>query len=106
MQIKIGEKGSDECCAPSKRIDEMWHAHILSTREYLAFCDRHNGGEYLHHDPTMTSVPARYRATMKRYLELFEEKPKDQGIWPPIEEEEEEYLSSEDYDDYDDLGCG
>ena len=24
--------------APSKKIDAMWHSHILSTREYFAFC--------------------------------------------------------------------
>jgi len=28
--------------APSYLIDKLWHAHILATREYLAFCERHN----------------------------------------------------------------
>ena len=82
----------------------MWHAHILSTKEYFAFCDRFNGGEYIHHDPTMTDVPRRYALTMKSYVELFGSAPKDVSIWPRAEEEEE---SDEDgYDYIDDMGCG
>ena len=106
MQLKMreGEKGSDEkkCCAPSTRIDEMWHAHILATRAYFAFCARHHRREYLHHDPTLTDVPARYRATWARYSELFGHAPKDRSIWPPPREEEEE----EESDECGDPGCG
>jgi hypothetical protein len=32
-------------------LDEMWHAFILFTAEYHAFCDRYFG-RYLHHAPT------------------------------------------------------
>ena len=43
MMIKIGEKDTnDKKVAPSKKIDELWHAHILSTKEYFAFCERFN----------------------------------------------------------------
>lgn len=35
---------------PTKRIDEMWHAHILDTRAYIADCQS-IFGEYLHHFP-------------------------------------------------------
>lgn len=76
-------------------------AHILSTKEYFAFCDRHNEGEYIHHDPSMTDVPARYNLTWKKYVELFGHCPKDLSIWPQCEESE-----SDEYDDYGDLGCG
>ncbi len=31
-------------------VDELWHAFILSTRAYAAFCDDHLGG-YVHHQP-------------------------------------------------------
>lgn len=35
---------------PTKMIDEMWHAHLLDTRAYIA--DSHAiFGEYLHHFP-------------------------------------------------------
>ena len=41
-----------------KMIDDMWHAHILSTNESLAFCNCCNNGDYLHHDPGwLTSHP-------------------------------------------------
>lgn len=35
---------------PSYEIDEVWHAHILHTRDYIDFCNRIFNG-YLHHSP-------------------------------------------------------
>lgn len=35
---------------PSVDIDDVWHAHILHTREYTEFCNT-IFGHYLHHDP-------------------------------------------------------
>jgi hypothetical protein len=32
-------------------IDEMWHAHILCTRDYADFCTRHFG-RFIHHERT------------------------------------------------------
>lgn len=99
IAIKIREKDTDDKrAAPSKMIDEMWHAHILSTKEYFAFCDRHNDGDYLHHDPTMVDVPSRYRLTMIRYIEMFGDL-YSRLIWPPpVEEYNSEYSE--------DPGCG
>jgi hypothetical protein len=37
----------------SKALDSAWHAHILNTRDYHAFCNRHFS-TYVHHDPTIT----------------------------------------------------
>jgi len=90
MQLKIREEGSGKC-APSNRIDKMWHANILSTREYFVFCERHNRGDYLHHDPSRTDVPARYQTTWEQYSALFGHGGKDGSIWPPAEKEEEEF---------------
>ena len=110
MAIKIWEKDAeDKRAAPSKMIDEMWHAHILSTKEYFAFCERHNDGEYIHHDPSMVDVLSRYRLTHIRYIELFDEVPKDATIWPhppvwsppPVGESD-----SEGYPSDGDPGCG
>lgn len=85
MQIKIAEKDTDgKKAAPSNAIDDVWHAHILSTKEYFAFCARYNDGEYLHHDPSLTDVPARYLLTMQRYRELFGMDPTDKSIWPTL----------------------
>lgn len=36
--------------APSKQVDQGWHAFILYTREYTEFCERLAGG-YIHHTP-------------------------------------------------------
>ncbi|KAL9184050.1 hypothetical protein ACHAXT_002136 [Thalassiosira profunda] len=103
MQIKTEDPSVRY--APSDAIDEMWHAHILSTEQYAAFCERHNGGAFIHHDPTMQDVPRRYRETMKSYAKLFGT-PEDRDIWPEAEEESSEE-SEEDYDDYlDTMGCG
>jgi hypothetical protein len=82
LQIKINEKNTGEYAAPSKMLDEMWHAHILSTKEYQQFCDRYNNGDFIHHDPSMTDVPARYRITWMRYHEIFKCEHKDRNIWP------------------------
>jgi len=35
---------------PTKQMDEIWHAHILYTRDYRAFCEKVFGG-YLDHQP-------------------------------------------------------
>jgi len=35
---------------PSKDVDEVWHAHILFTRQYFGDCQQYLGG-YLHHNP-------------------------------------------------------
>jgi hypothetical protein len=35
---------------PTEDIDEVWHAHILHTREYTADCEA-IFGKYLHHAP-------------------------------------------------------
>lgn len=35
---------------PSIDIDEVWHAHILHTEDYYAFCEQVFGG-FLHHHP-------------------------------------------------------
>lgn len=36
---------------PGRLVDEIWHRHILNSREYVAFCGRVAGG-YIHHDPS------------------------------------------------------
>ncbi len=35
---------------PSYEIDEVWHAHVLHTQDYIRFCNQ-VFGEYLHHSP-------------------------------------------------------
>ena len=37
------------------RIDDMWHAFILHTRDYADFCT-HYFGQFIHHDPVPIAV--------------------------------------------------
>src|SRR5687768_16254485 len=36
----------------SGEVDEVWHAHILFTRQYAEFCQAVNG-KFIHHDPVL-----------------------------------------------------
>lgn len=42
---------------PHVDVDEVWHAHILHTRSYMALCDALLGG-YFHHTPTRGGQPS------------------------------------------------
>jgi len=66
--------------APSPLIDKMWHAHILSTREYQQFCERHNNGNFIHHDPTMNQGQRRYELTLQAYRKFLGEP--NVAVWP------------------------
>jgi hypothetical protein len=45
-------------------IDEMWHAFMLFSADYTAFCDEHFG-RYLHHAPTTHANFLELRARVK-----------------------------------------
>lgn len=42
--------GNQYVLPPSLEIDEVWHAHILHTEDYMYFCNQVFGG-FLHHHP-------------------------------------------------------
>eukprot|EP01039_Chlorochromonas_danica_P003001 gene3001-3275_t len=42
---------SGDDLSPTDEIDEVWHAHILHTRDYEAFNTKYSPGKKLHHDP-------------------------------------------------------
>jgi hypothetical protein len=56
---------------PSKKIDAMWHAFLLNTRDYFRFCDLVGG--YIHHQPSESSKPEGYTETVKLFRETFGE---------------------------------
>ncbi|HEY9584669.1 MAG TPA: hypothetical protein VJI33_03805 [Candidatus Paceibacterota bacterium] len=71
--------------SPSKLVDEMWHTHVLFTRDYAKFCET-IAGKFIHHNPFLKAdqnrpevkkVPHR---TMMLYRRHFG-KP-DPKIWP------------------------
>jgi hypothetical protein len=57
-------------------LDEMWHAFILFTQDYTAFCETNLGG-YIHHAPTThaesRALLADVRAERNGVLERFEQ---------------------------------
>lgn len=72
---------------PSELIDDVWHAHILCSNAYFAWCVRHLGSIpggfpiYLHHDPSAGSAAA-YSETIQIYRTTFGEDPPF-DLWPP-----------------------
>lgn len=63
--------------AVSDTIDPFWHAHILHTEQYVAFCNN-VAGCYLHHDPLdhadtekVERMVVQYNITRRRYDECF-----------------------------------
>lgn len=62
----LGYRGLD---VPSEDVDEVWHTHILFTREYADFCDQLGAG-FIHHVPyTRRSTPS--PANRASYQDLF-----------------------------------
>ncbi|APO72359.1 hypothetical protein IE4872_PD01842 (plasmid) [Rhizobium gallicum] len=78
---------SAETLTPSQDVDEVWHLHLIYTRDYwIDFC-RDVLGREIHHDPTeggaVESAKYRncYRRTKVRYREEFNMTP-PLDIWP------------------------
>jgi hypothetical protein len=75
--------------APSPLVDEVWHMHILDTRQYMKDCDR-IFGFYVHHAPSFGDseeekdhMGDRYKQTLMIYEEVFGESPSE-WVWPRI----------------------
>jgi hypothetical protein len=99
MQIKLTDLSKP--FAPSYVVDKIWHAHILSTKEYGAFLSRINEGAYVHHDPAMKTGQQRYQETLEAYKELYKEFPTNQDIWPDTVDEEPSIHKKEEEEDED-----
>lgn len=56
---------------PTKEIDEVWHLHILETRNYMSFCNKFFG-EYIHHD-TSLGVSQKSKKKLKSRFEKTKE---------------------------------
>lgn len=74
----------DQIIPTSKEVDKMWHAHIIFTEDYFAFCDEVNDGKYIHHkrnvDELSKDLSAYYKEnTLNLYQKLFGNV--DQHFW-------------------------
>jgi hypothetical protein len=56
---------SKDFISPPKPVDAAWHAFILHTREYEAYC-RERFGRVIHHEPTGGPDPGAYRRAYDR----------------------------------------
>ena len=67
--------------SPSKAIDSAWHAFILFTIDYAAYCKEHLD-RFVHHQPTSAEVNNRDNYVRARTLaeELFGSL--DESVWP------------------------
>jgi hypothetical protein len=80
----------NELLSPPDAVDQVWHLHLLYTRDYRYFC-RKVFGRRLDHTPSAGGVDeqkkfeAAYARVLERYRETFgEEPPRD--IWPSAEQ--------------------
>jgi hypothetical protein len=69
--------------SPSHQIDQVWHTHILYTKDYTDMCNT-LAGQYIHHNPTNSKDKTiqgikPYNNTKKGYEDHFGIPPSD--IW-------------------------
>jgi uncharacterized membrane protein YgcG len=68
---------SKKFISPPKAVDAAWHAFILHTRDYEAYC-RDRFGRVIHHEPTGAPDPAAYR---RAYAHRARYGPVDGAVW-------------------------
>lgn len=59
---------SDKLLAPPPDVDRAWHAFLLHSRDYEAYC-RERFGKVIHHQPGDEPDPAAYKRAYKRRQE-------------------------------------
>jgi len=70
----------------SNAVDELWHAHVLFTKDYRKMSDEFRGG-YINHVPTLSEEeraalePDYFYGTLQAYREVFGEDPAEK-FWP------------------------
>ena len=69
--LYLSKKYKEYRFSPSTQIDEIWHAHILYTKDYHEMCEK-VFGFYLHHQPTINeSDHAEDVKGLEKLLEMF-----------------------------------
>jgi hypothetical protein len=70
---------SKDFVSPPPGLDIAWHAFLLHTRDYEAYC-RERYGRIIHHEPTGAADPSAYRRAYER--RSARGTPVDHAIWP------------------------
>lgn len=81
--------GSIQSVSPSFEIDQVWHTHILFTKDYEKMC-KALMNRFFHHNPidktdSVSVSTDRYAETKEKYKELFGYEPPS-DIWTPWKE--------------------
>lgn len=76
--LKLKVMNKQLVSVPTPEIDEVWHAHILHTKQYMEDCSK-IFGYYLHHAPASPTgedsgeMEKYYQKTARLYEETFQE---------------------------------
>lgn len=67
--------------APCYLVDQVWHQHILYTKDYADFCQKFYGG-FIHHNPDRykNASSGLYEQTLLNYQKTFDQYP-PKDIW-------------------------
>jgi hypothetical protein len=49
----VADNPTNKMLTPSKAVDPGWHAFLMFTQEYAAFCQDLTGGGFIHHAPVV-----------------------------------------------------
>lgn len=72
--------GSPEVLSPPKDVDKAWHAFLLHSRDYEAYC-RERFGRLIHHQPTEAPDPEAYRRAYAQRTQYGTGTPADAAVW-------------------------
>ena len=70
---------SDKVLSPPKDVDKAWHAFLLHSRDYEAYCNE-RFGKVIHHQPSDEPDPEAYRRAYKRRRKY--DSGANAAIWP------------------------
>jgi len=71
---------SDEMLSPPPDVDAAWHAFVLHSRDYEAYCSERYG-RVIHHQPSGEPDPAAYRRAYERRREYTSGTGPDPMLW-------------------------
>jgi len=72
---------SDKVLSPPTDVDKAWHAFLLHSRDYEAYCNE-RFGKVIHHQPSDAPDPEAYRRAYKRRRKYDSGASANAAIWP------------------------
>lgn len=93
--------GTVEEVAPSREIDQVWHTHILYTKDYKDVCENILNVKMFHHNPKSEADKGDiskdvYQSTKESYYRVFKQLP-DPSIWTDWKDADYVYINTKEY---------